>query len=796
MECKGIIGNDGRHYILDLLRTFPPDLNFLDVHPEIELSKEAKALGFPIIHKHKLCCLRQELIDAFVESRYMMFIKYAAVQLQQLGLKKQMDMFQKPEQQKLEAIKSPGDKEDNDSGDSNKNKEESDKPKMEEEEAKKIVESLTDSITSGEKKDIEESTKDIVKKAAAAVGSLKDTEFDIRFNPDVFSPGVKHKDADGELLKKQCQLVKDASDFLITTQIPTFIRDCLDHSSAPMDGLTMSDNLHNRGINIRYLGIIANMLSKVPQLSYIHSIAVSEVIIRSTKHLFTNFMQGLEMIHLSVGIAHFLNCFLSSNASITVVLSDELKSTTKTKKRGRGNGGGGNGGNRTKQPSGSNNPSPNNELTEWTSLSPKSLWKQINEEAAAYYKFELNSDHVDGICEAFGLQKISLLRAFCQATGIQLHLREYTLDSKEKIFNEEDVINIFPVVKHINPRATDAYNFYTTGQSKIQQGYLKDGYELISESLNLLNNVYGAMHPEIAQCLRMLARLNYIMGEHGEAMAFQQKAVLMSERVNGIDHPYTITEYTHLALYCFANGQITTALKLLYRARYLALCVVGESHPEVALIDSNIGLILHAVGEYEPSLKFLEKALDLNIRFHGPKSLKVAVSYHLVARTQSCMGDFRSALQNERETFAIYKSQLGDEHDKTKESSECLKHLTQQAVVLQKKMNEIYTGKSKTASLPPIQIQAPSMTSVLDMLNIINGILFVQISPRDIENFKVEFEKRQQQTSTSAEGQQELEHQPEQNSSSSEQLESKTCGSSEAAAENITPQEPTPVSWI
>jgi hypothetical protein len=31
------------------------------------------------------------------------------------------------------------------------------------------------------------------------------------------------------------------------------------------------------------------------------------------------------------------------------------------------------------------------------------------------------------------------------------------------------------------------------------------------------------MHPEIAQCLRMLARLNYIMGDHVEAMACQQK---------------------------------------------------------------------------------------------------------------------------------------------------------------------------------------------------------------------------------------------------------------------------------
>ena len=89
------------------------------------------------------------------------------------------------------------------------------------------------------------------------------------------------------------------------------------------------------------------------------------------------------------------------------------------------------------------------------------------------------------------------------------------------------------------------------------------------------------------------------------------------------------------------------ALKLLYRARFLSLIVIGESHPEVALIDSNIGLILHAVGEYDLSLKFLEKALELNLKYHGLKSLKVAVSYHLVARTQSCMGDFRSAQQYE-----------------------------------------------------------------------------------------------------------------------------------------------------
>ena len=41
--------------------------------------------------------------------------------------------------------------------------------------------------------------------------------------------------------------------------------------------------------------------------------------------------------------------------------------------------------------------------------------------------------------------------------------------------------------------------------------------------------------------------------------------LLTSHSCTGIDHPYTITEYTHLALYCFANTQVSTALKLLYR---------------------------------------------------------------------------------------------------------------------------------------------------------------------------------------------------------------------------------------
>lgn len=48
--------------------------------------------------------------------------------------------------------------------------------------------------------------------------------------------------------------------------------------------------------------------------------------------------------------------------------------------------------------------------------------------------------------------------------------------------------------------------------------------------------------------------------------------------------------------------------------------------------------------------------------------------------------------------------QLGEDHEKTKESSEYLKCLTQQAVALQRTMNEIYRNGS-SANIPPLKVR-------------------------------------------------------------------------------------------
>lgn len=63
------------------------------------------------------------------------------------------------------------------------------------------------------------------------------------------------------------------------------------------------------------------------------------------------------------------------------------------------------------------------------------------------------SESVEVAAEKFGFHKLALLRNFSKKVGIQLQLREYQLDNRAKAaFSEEDVLNLFPVVKHLHPK--------------------------------------------------------------------------------------------------------------------------------------------------------------------------------------------------------------------------------------------------------------------------------------------------------------------------------------------------------
>lgn len=55
------------------------------------------------------------------------------------------------------------------------------------------------------------------------------------------------------------------------------IKDSLDHSALPLDGVTLTEALHQRGINVRYLGTVLEFVDKTPAKAQLEHFYVSLV---------------------------------------------------------------------------------------------------------------------------------------------------------------------------------------------------------------------------------------------------------------------------------------------------------------------------------------------------------------------------------------------------------------------------------------------------------------------------------------------------------------------------------------
>uniref|UniRef100_A0A3P8W2U0 Si:ch211-166a6.5 n=1 Tax=Cynoglossus semilaevis TaxID=244447 RepID=A0A3P8W2U0_CYNSE len=415
--------------------------------------------------------------------------------------------------------------------------------------------------------------------ACKEVGSVSDIIFEMRFNPNVFCP-----------VNLQKRLQREAAAFIITHQIPGFVKQCLQNYEAPMDGVSLKHALHQQGINLRYLGHMMKAICQSEHKQCLRHILVRFVSAKINSNAALS-LQGVDVPSLCAAVSHFLCCLLVPHFAPTPAGEEAKK---KSRRRGRGAG-----------------PS---ESTAWSTLTGPELWNLVCQDAVETYNI---SDSLGSgpnqFVEQYGLQKLSLLREFCLKTGVQV-----TSDGNPLFFSDE--------------------------------GLLDQAHEQLKEAAYLFGRVCDDLHPDAGYCNSLLARVAYLQGKTTEARSIQQKAVIISERVLSFDHPNTIQQYTHLGVYMFAGGETALAQKCLLRARLLMLTVHGEDHPYTATLDNCLGLIL--TGDQRG--QYLKNALRLNTSFFGPFDLHTALSSHLLAQWLCSKGDYRGAMTHEKEALTAF----------------------------------------------------------------------------------------------------------------------------------------------
>ena len=77
------------------------------------------------------------------------------------------------------------------------------------------------------------------------------------------------------------------------------------------DSDSLSDLMHNYGINVRYLGTIIKQIDELKKAKYARSICERSIYVRSAKHVINKHIRNIDKEYLAPALAHFLNLVLS-----------------------------------------------------------------------------------------------------------------------------------------------------------------------------------------------------------------------------------------------------------------------------------------------------------------------------------------------------------------------------------------------------------------------------------------------------------------------------------------------------
>ncbi|KAI0526598.1 clustered mitochondria-domain-containing protein [Xylaria bambusicola] len=642
VETKGLMGTDGRKYVLDLYRITPLDVLWLE---ENDGDEENKETGYP----HRMTVLRPELVESIRNMKWSLWVNEEVTRIKETT-------------------------------------------------AKKLVEQEASADSTEEQEQQESQDADLEAK-------IDGSNFSYSLNPDAFSGQVPQTELEKKEMAADEEEVRNACKHLRDTIIPTFVGDIKSSELPfPMDGLSLAKMMHKRGINMRYLGTVVSFCEGF-KLSRLRDLCLQEVISRAFKHVASKYLRYLPVPLTSACIAHLLNCLLGSafNSKPIADIDESLKSlypeadltfanlTAEALRK------------EIEVESARRfkvtlNPDWHAGIKHLQLLRDISLKLGLQLQAKDFQftgeppKIPENvNEKSNGDGEKSNKKKKKKTRDGSPASIASSIAALCT-------FVADDIVNIVPIVKDSAPKSSISEEALEGGRHSIIQGNRKIGQELLLESLTLHEQIYGILHSEVARAYSTLAQIYYQLEEKEAAVDLARKAVIVSERTIGVDSAETLLYYLNLGLYLHGSGDSKAALAYVKHALDLWKVIYGPDHPDSITTLNNAAVMLQHMQAYHESRTWFEQALTVCERVIGPQSLQAASLLFQLAQALALDNEPKAALSKMRACYNIFREELGPENSNTKEAETWLDQLTQNAVAIAKR-DKIRAGMFPTRTL-------------------------------------------------------------------------------------------------
>jgi protein TIF31 len=497
------------------------------------------------------------------------------------------------------------------------------------------------------------------KPAAPTTSVINAEDFVLNYNPDAF---VERKDSESgkDLViydpeDETTQNVRLASRYLREVVLHEFLTEAVAAPFLATDGFLITRTLHRKGINMRYLGLLAAKIEtegdKVElgkatskeeatfTLELLRQNLLHEMVIRATKHIVNRHLRSAGPYDAAGIVSHLYNCLLGSayNASPVAETVDLACDTAR----------------------------------EWDSVSPASLRDEIRRQVAARFRYTLPETWFEE-----HMLKNKVLRELSLRVGVQLAARKYdfvassTADAaapaprangaapleaetavpssskkgkkgkkgknaapepvKQKgeptTFYSADVLSVAPVIKATQHRSALVEDMFYQGQRAIHENQAEIGEALVNDALHLCEQIYGAVHTEAADKYHALGIMWHNIAQRIIRTLRTHEAAEQTLRELPAQEREQYEKQVSELLMPDAEGAraeveayLQQAVRLVRQSIVISERTHGVDSADAITQYSDLGLLEQQAGNIAVGLQLTRHAMDLHVFTYGSK---------------------------------------------------------------------------------------------------------------------------------------------------------------------------------
>ncbi|CAM9511511.1 unnamed protein product, partial [Ectocarpus fasciculatus] len=511
----------------------------------------------------------------------------------------------------------------------------------------------------------------------------------IAINPNVFIELAEKADKSEQLLADE-ELARKMGDFLWSKIIPTITEDIRVMNQIIVDGEAITKYMHEYGINMRYLGRVAEVAREQetndedlkkegkmrinPMPKYWLEVVEMEMIARAVKHIVIKCIRENPGCYLSstAGLVTDLLCFLlGSPSGIDAVLPsvDESKKASGKKKKSK------------KQNAAvesidtSDSALTSSTVPDTVTNAPfdrAQFWTLLQERVKTYFCGSLSlissstvaGDTVTKLSPR--VARLPLLRRVCQQLGVAVAASDYDFNTLRPI-SPGDLLAAYPKAKM---PSTDIIPYVDELKQRAlkyaENGQFGNSAALFHQAGIILEQINGNQCKEMCILNEDFAKMLLQSNQLGSAVTVMERNLVTAIRATGLDSPLTLHQHLIISSVYTELQQYEEAWKHLNAAAYLVNTISGKNHPEASNVLMRMADVATRAGDFANGLVYLS---EIRSRFErGGDVIKLAYINQNMAELFEATKALQEAKLYQNAAYQLFRQVFGEKDPRTVDS--------------------------------------------------------------------------------------------------------------------------------